>query len=102
MPSVAQAYLDLAADDRLEARIPHQLKVDAEAAAKARGQTLTQWLLAAMAEKVSADFAATITWQLTAAETANLLRLLSAPSQITPALAAAQAKSAAVFGENPR
>ncbi|MBI5608764.1 MAG: hypothetical protein HY902_07770 [Deltaproteobacteria bacterium] len=95
-------YVDLPADDRLEARLPRRLKADAEALARARGQTLTQWLLAAMAEKISADHAQGLQWQLTPAETETMLQALAAPYVAPSGLLAARAKAEALLGPNPQ
>lgn len=101
MSPTARAYLELAADDRLEARLPHRLKADAEAVARAHGQSLTQWLLAAMAERVAAEYAATLQWQLTPGESVTVLRALAQPAAPTPELVLAHHRGAAMFGETP-
>ena len=95
------SYLQLPADDRFEARLPRQLKQDAEALARARGQSLSQLVVRALAEAVSADYAAIQTWQLTPAESAALLRILAAPAAPTQALEHARREAEDVFGPNP-
>ena len=94
------AYLDLAADDRLETRLPRRLKQDAEAIARAKGISLSQWVLAAMAEKAEAEFGETLTWQLTPGESVRLAEALAAPAQDTIALQRATARSLAIFGSD--
>lgn len=99
MPTVsAQAYLELPADDRFETRLPRRLKRDAEAVARARGETLSEYVTELLAERVAEDIIAAQTWRLTPGEQAELLRVLAAPAPDTPALRAAQARAAALFG----
>lgn len=102
MTDALTAYADLPADDRLETRLPKRLKQDAERAARAKGQTLSQWLLAAIAEKVSEDSVATQQWHLSSQETARPMQLLAAPAEPTPALLAARATAIALLGDNPQ
>lgn len=101
MTAAALAYLQQPADDRLETRVSRRLKRDAEAIARARGQTLSQFVLMALADRVAADYAATLEWHLTPGETARLLQALAQPDQETQQLADARARAAAIFGDNP-
>ena len=101
MSAATRAYLDLVADDRLEVRLPRRLKADAEAVARASGQTLSQWLLTAVAERTSAAYAETLHWSLTPGETATLVRVLSAATDSTAALRAAGERAQAMFGALP-
>ncbi len=94
-------YLQMPADDRFEARLPHQLKQDAEKLARAHGQSLAQLVVRALAEKVTAEYALTQAWHLTPPETAELLRILAHPAVATPALQKAQLQAEALFGPNP-
>jgi len=96
------AYLDLAADDRFETRVPSRLKRDAEAVARARGESLSQYVLRIVAERVAEDFPTTQEWHLTPSEQVNLLRVLAAPEGETEALKAARARAQAVFGPTPK
>ena len=99
MPAeAAQAYLDLPADDRFETRLPKVLKRHAEAVAKARGETLSQYVLEVLAERVAGEIATTQEWRLNPAEQAELLRVLAAPAATTAALAAATERAEHLFG----
>ncbi len=94
----AQAYLDLPADDRLETRLPTMLKRHAEQAAQAKGESLSQYVIEALAERVADDLARSIEWQLTIPEQVQLLKVLSAPAKSTPALDLAAQRAKALFG----
>ena len=59
MTSTAQAYLALPADERFETRISTMLKRHAETVAKARGESLSEYVLELLAEKVAMDIVAT-------------------------------------------
>lgn len=96
--SAAQAYLDQPATDRLETRLPKRLKEHAEAVASARGETLSQYVVALLAEHVADDIVAVQEWRLTATEQAELLRTLAAPPPAPPALVAATRRAAELFG----
>lgn len=102
MTTAARAYLSQPADDRLETRLPRRLKHDAEAVARAHGQTLSQLVLEALAERVSADYAATQQWHLTPGETAALLQNLALSADEPAPLTAARDRAVAMLGENPR
>lgn len=94
----AQAYLELPADDRLEARLSKVLKRHAETVARAKGETLSQYVIETLAERVAAEIGVIQEWRLTAAEQAELLRVLAAPAPTTAALAAATRRAEDVFG----
>ena len=94
----ARAYLEQPADDRLETRLPRLLKRHAEAVARARGQTLSEYLVGLLAERVASDIATTQEWKLTAHEQAELLKVLAAPAPTTPALAVAMRRAEELFG----
>lgn len=94
-------YLQMPADDRFEARLPRQLKQDAEKVARAYGQSLAQLVVRALAEKVTAEYALTQSWQLTPPETAELLRILAQPAVATSSLLQARREAEALFGQNP-
>ena len=96
--STAQAYLDLPADDRFETRLPKVLKRHAESVARARGETLSQYVLEVLAERVAEEIVTTQELRLTAPEQAELLRILAAPAPMTPALAAATRRAEELFG----
>lgn len=96
------AYLDLAADDRFETRVPSRLKRDAETVARARGESLSQYVLRIVAERVAEDFPTTQEWHLTPSEQFNLLRVLAGPDAETPELVEARKRAQAVFGPTPK
>ncbi len=93
-----QAYLELPADDRLEARLPKVLKRHAESVAKARGESLSEYVIEVLAERVANEIGSTQQWQLTAIEQAELLRILAAPAPTTAALQAATRRAEDLFG----
>jgi uncharacterized protein (DUF1778 family) len=95
---LARAYLEQPADDRLETRLPRLLKRHAEAVAKARGETLSEYLVALLAERVAKDIAITREWNLTADEQAELLKILATPAVETPSLKKAMRRAEALFG----
>ena len=94
----AQGYLDLQADERFEARLPQLLKRHAETVAKARGETLSEYVLSLLAERVAEDITATQEWRLSAPEQAELLRALASPAPATAALRAAIRRAEDLFG----
>ncbi len=95
----AQAYLDLPADERFEARLPAILKRHAESAAAAHGESLSQYLIQALAARVADDMAQMVEWRLTIPEQTQLLKLLTTPATSTPALDAAAVTARELFGE---
>ncbi len=99
MPAnAAQAYLDLPADDRLETRLPKVLKRHAETVAKSRGESLSEYVVEVLAERVANEIGSTQEWRLTATEQAELLRILAAPVPTTAALQAATRRAESLFG----
>lgn len=86
----ARAYLSLPADVRFETRMPTLLKRHAERVAMSKGESLSQYVVQVLAERVAEDFAMTIEWQLTVPEQLALLRVLSAPAAPSSALDAAR------------
>jgi len=93
-----RAYLDSPQDERFETRMPALLKRHAERVAKAKGSTLSQYILAAVAERVSEDILAVEELHLTPLEQAELLRVLASPAAPTEQLAAATDRARARFG----
>jgi uncharacterized protein (DUF1778 family) len=98
MEATAQAYLDQPANERFETRIPAVLKRHAEAVARAKGESLSEYVLEVLAEQVATDIVATQELRLTPSEQAELLRILAAPAVVTPALAQAMAAAEALWG----
>jgi|PersoiStandDraft_1058852.scaffolds.fasta_scaffold113898_1 uncharacterized protein (DUF1778 family) len=93
------AYLELPADARMEVRLPALLKEHAELVAATRSEKLSQLVVEALAEKVSEELATVRTWKLTVPEQTELLRVLSAKTDATPALSKATQRAAKLFGE---
>lgn len=98
MTKAAQAYVGLPADERFETRIPAALKRHAETVARARGESLSQFVLEVLAERVATEMVAIQELALTPTEQGELLRILSAPSSVTPALEKAMAAAEALWG----
>jgi len=95
--STARAYLDLPADERFESRIPGVLKRHAEMVARAKGESLSEYVMAVLAERVAVDIVSTQKIHLLATEQLALLTLLTAPAVVTPQLAAASNSAKARF-----
>jgi uncharacterized protein (DUF1778 family) len=74
------------------------LKRHAETVAKSRGETLSEYVLEVLAEKVATDIVATQELRLTPTEQVELLRILSAPAVVTPALERAMAEAETLWG----
>jgi uncharacterized protein (DUF1778 family) len=99
MPAhAALAYLELPADDRLETRLPKVLKRHAETVAKAKGETLSEYVLEVLAESVASEIGSIQEWRLTAKEQAELLHILAAPAPTTAALETATRRAEKLFG----
>ena len=98
LADAARAYLNLPADDRLETRLPRVLKRHAETVARARGETLSEYVVGILAKRVAAEIGSTQEWRLTATEQAALLRVLAAPAPTTAALQAATRRAEDLFG----
>jgi uncharacterized protein (DUF1778 family) len=98
MTTAAQAYLRLPADERFETRISAALKRHAEVVARARGKSLSQFVLEVLAERVASEIGATQELALTPKEQGELLRILAAQSTVTPALEQAMAAAEALWG----
>lgn len=96
-----QAYLELQADERFEARVPARLKRDAEEVARARGESLSQYVLRVVAERVAEEYPSSQQWHLTPSEQFQLLRVLAAPPLDNPALEEAKRRAETLFGPNP-
>lgn len=98
MTATAHAYLELPADDRFETRIPAVLKRHAETVAKSKGESLSEYVLQVLAEKVATDIIATQELRLTPTEQVELLRILAAPMVVTPTLEQAMAEAETLWG----
>ena len=98
MPSQsAKAYLDLPADARFETRMPTLLKRHAETVAHANGESLSQYVMHVLAERVAQDIGRTVEWRLTVPEQIALLRIVSAPAHSAPSLVDADRRAAELF-----
>jgi uncharacterized protein (DUF1778 family) len=95
-----RAYLEGIQDERFETRMPSLLKRHAETVARAKGTTLSQYVLAAVAASVSADILDSQALALTPSEQVELVRVLAAPSADTPALRAATARARELFRQD--
>lgn len=93
----AQAYLDLPADDRFDTRLPRVLKRHAETVAKSKGETLSEYVLELLAERVADEIVTTQEWRLTPSEQTNLLKVLSRPAPMTSALEEATKRAEELF-----
>lgn len=98
MSSSARAYLDLPAEDRFETRISAVLKRHAETVAKSKGESLSEYVLEVLAERVASDIVATQELHLTTSEQVELLRVLAAPAAATRSLKRATAKAGKLWG----
>lgn len=96
----ALAYLDLPADARMEIRLPNVLKAHAELVAATRNEKLSEFVVEALAEKVSEELATARLWKLTVPEQAELLRVLSSRRAPTPTLTKATQRAAKLFGKD--
>lgn len=98
MNDAARAYLEQPAVERFETRMPAILKRHAESVAQAQGESLSQYVMHALAERVAVDMAQHVEWRLTVPEQVELLNVLSAPRVSTPALESAAIRARERFG----
>lgn len=101
MATGAKAYVNLQADERQEFRLPELLKAHLTDAAALQGQTVTQYVIEALAERVSRDLASATTWELSIPEQRRLLELLVTPPAPTTAMVEAKRRADALFGPLP-
>lgn len=98
MTPAQAAYHSLPDDSRQEFRLPALLKEHITRAAAQVGQTISEYINAALAERVSHDLAATVVWNLTVPEQEELLRILASATGPTEHMKAAAARADALFG----
>lgn len=98
MGAAARIYTALPADDRQELRLPRLLKAHLAQAAELLGETVTQYVLETVAERVSHDLASATTWELTVPEQRRLLELLATPPAPTAAFLEATRRADELFG----
>ncbi|MBI4419778.1 MAG: DUF1778 domain-containing protein [Gemmatimonadetes bacterium] len=99
--TAASVYTALQADERQEFRLPRLLKAHLSEAAALKGESTAQYVIEAVAERVSRDLAEGTTWELTVPEQKRLLELLAKPPASTAAMAAALQRANALFGPLP-
>lgn len=99
MPSSAElAYTQLPADSRAEIRLPAVLKEHALRVAQARGETLTELVIEALAAIVAQEMPAIEEWNLTPDEQIRLLQTLGRQSELTARSERARADADRLFG----
>lgn len=97
----AAAYRGLAADERQEFRLPGLLKEHLARVVAETGQSITEYVTAAVAERVSRDLAASGEWALTVDEQAALLKLLASDAGPSERSRAAAKRAKTLFGDLP-
>ena len=90
-------YLQLPNDDRLDMRMPALLKEHADRCAKALGESLSEYIIQAVAQRVTDELPSTGSWQLSADEQAHLLKVLSLPAPVPERLRTAQQRANELF-----
>lgn len=101
MSNAATIYRALPAAERQEFRLPLLLKEHLSRAAAQSGQTVTEYITTALAERVTQDLAASSEWTLSIDEQAALLKLLANASEPTARAYAVAERADALFGEQP-
>lgn len=96
----ARAYTSLQADERQEIRLPKLLKAHLSEAARLQGETVTKYVIEAVAERVTRDLASA-TWELPVPEQKRLLEILAQRPAATPAFLEAMRRADALFGPMP-
>ncbi len=100
MAAAALAYKSQPSDARLDVRLPKALKEHAEAVASANGETLSEYIIEILAERVAEQLAVTRDWHLTIPEQEELLRVLAKPKQRPLALLKAAEHAKKLFGSD--
>lgn len=98
MATAARAYTSLPADERQEFRLSKLLKDHLIQAAALKGESTAQYVIEAVAERVSRDLAEATAWDLTVPEQKRVLELLSNPPAPTTAMVKALRKANELFG----
>lgn len=99
--AAAMAYGRLPADERQEFRLPKLLKDHLIEVAALQGESVAQYVIEAVAERVTRDLAQAATWELTIPEQQNLLALLARPVAPTSAFVEAMRRADALIGPLP-
>jgi len=95
----AATYRGLAADERQEFRLPALLKEHLGRVVAGTGQSITEYITAAVAERVTRDLAATAEWALTVDEQVALLKILANDARPSDRANATAERARAMFGE---
>jgi uncharacterized protein (DUF1778 family) len=98
MATAALAYKSQPSDARLDVRLPSALKAHAEAVASANGETLSEYIIQVLAERVAKELALTRDWHLTIPEQQELLRILVQPKKRPATLLEAATRAKKLFG----
>ena len=96
--AAARAYTSLQADERQEFRLPKSLKAHLHEAATLQGETVAEYVIEAVAERVSKDLAEATTWELTVPEQKRLLEILIESPESTQAFVESMRRADALFG----
>ena len=99
--TAARAYVAMQADERQEFRLPRLLKDHLNEAAALQGESVAQYVIEAVAERVTRDLAEGATWELTVPEQRRLLEILAKPAAPTSAFMEAMPRADALFGSIP-
>jgi uncharacterized protein (DUF1778 family) len=89
------------ADERQEFRLPRLLKDHLNQAAALQGASVTQYVIEAVAARVTEDLAQAATWELTVPEQRALLELLAKPPAPTSEFVEAMHRADVLFGSLP-
>lgn len=96
--SAVATYRSLPADERQEFRLPALLKEHMGRVVAQTGQSVTEYINAAVAERVTHDLAASAEWALTVDEQVALLKILAGDAQPSERANAAAQRARALFG----
>ena len=94
----AATYRGLAADERQEFRLPALLKEHLGRVVAVTGQSITEYITEAVAERVTQDLAANTEWALTVDEQVSLLKILANDAGPSERANAAAERARALFG----
>jgi len=97
-PPPRSIYQSLPADDRQEFRLPGLLKEHLTRVSVQLGQSVTEYITLALAERVARDLAASIEWTLSVDEQVALMKILTAPVEPSERARAAAASADVLFG----
>lgn len=98
MGTAARLYANLPANERQELRLPSLLKTHLAQMAERHGESVAQYVIEAVAARVSHDLASAAAWELTVPEQQRLLELLARPPAPTRAFLEATRRADKLFG----